>query len=165
MSNSKTETEGYWRLTDFGNSNFFKAYSVLILLLETIVPLVILLVFNIITLIKFKSIMSKKKRLTNTKTKAKKATIKFTKLILALTFICILARTFDNITAIFKRLKTFYYFQISDEFTALIDLNKQIAYALLFAVHALDGILYFIYDKEIKRVFHQMFCAEKKLKE
>lgn len=150
--------QGYWTLSDFGNTSFFKVYSILILLLETAIPIVTLCVFNTLCLVKFNSLMKKKSEIISASDeKIKKSKTRFFKLIIIITTMSILSHIPDSVTAIFKRAKFFYQFTLSDEIDAAIDLAKQIFTLFVLAAHSLDVVFYFLYDKQIKIELFKIF--------
>ncbi len=154
MSDSPTETMGYWALTDFGKTSFWKLYSVIIVFIEFILPVLTLCVINAISWAKLRDTLSTKTRITpKNERNNQKANVRFTKIIIILTSICILTRFFDGVMAIFYRLKLFLELNLSDELTALTDLIKFVSLFLMYASHALDGLIYYFYDTNFKRIF------------
>ena len=144
----------YWTLTDFGKTPFFKLYAVLLLLLENVLPLILLIVMNLINHFKFKSIMKRKVQvISDADVRADKANNRFTKLIITLTFICIVTRSFDTLFAVYNRVRLFFGIVLSDELEALLNLLRACSFFLLFGGHACDGILYFFFDKNLKSLF------------
>lgn len=156
-SDSPTETKGYWKMTAFGETLFFQLYSVLALLVETVIPLTTLIVFNTISLVKFRKIMEAKRQMQNgQKNKhAGEASERYTKLIIGLSFIAILVRSFDTVISIFYRIKIFYEIQFSPVMTSLLDLVYSLDFLLLTVTHSLDGIFYYIYDSQMRTLFRQ----------
>ena len=155
-SNRADETKGYWTLTEFGETTVFKCYSLILLVFETIIPLLILIILNVATLYTFNKLMTNKQRRTSQSSdnrNALKANGRFTVLIIALTFICIVTRVFDSSSAIYYRVNLFFDVQLSDLQLALIICLKHIFLFLLFTAHSLDGLMYYIYDKKMSSIF------------
>ena len=92
--------------------------------------------------------------------RADQANNRFTKLTITLTFICIVARTFDTIIAIFNRLRLVYGWILSDDLEALLKLVRAVSYFISFSAHALDGILYYFFDKKIKGLFIKDYTSQ-----
>jgi len=81
-------------VSEFGASFYFKIYSFFVLSLETIFPVVLLTVLNILCICKFKIYMKKKEHLIANNKESKKAKIRFSKMTNFLISICILNRVF-----------------------------------------------------------------------
>ncbi len=155
VSDSPTETLGLWTLTDFGNTLFFKVYSVCTLFLESILPLILLISLNTIVHTRFKKLMAKKSKALQKQSqkKAEKANNTFTRLIITLTFICIVSRTFDTSIDVFVRAKIFFHFPLSDELYAMAYFIRYVAIFVLLTSHALDGLLYYFFDRNFRALF------------
>jgi len=95
----------YWKLSQFGSSMGFKAYFLLSFLLESVIVVIILSVYNSMAVSKFHDKMTNKIQLTKKKTKAEKADIRFTKYSLVLTIIGLISRTLDMLAGIFVRIE------------------------------------------------------------
>ena len=147
---------GFWTLTEFGLSTFFKVYSLILLLFETIIPLGVLITISVISLRKFRKLMISKRSISMDGSYIIAAEMNFTRLIIALTSICILTRTFDSIMAIYYREKLFFDIKFSETLDAMLYFIKHISTGLLFGAHSLDGLLYYSYDIQMKRLFNQI---------
>jgi len=147
---------GFWTLTEFGLSTFFKVYSLILLLFETIIPLGVLITMSVISLRKFRKLMISKRSISMDGSYIIAAEMNFTRLIIALTSICILTRTFDSIMAIYYREKLFFDIKFSETLDAMLYFIKHISTGLLFGAHSLDGLLYYSYDIQMKRLFNQI---------
>ena len=108
----------------------------MLLMAESVLPVISLTVTNIIAVVKFRNVMKKKREIAIT-----------------LTFICVIARTFDATFAIFSRVRLFLEIVVSDELEALFGLFRGISFAVMFTEHALDGVLYYIFDKNMRTIF------------
>ena len=149
-SNSPTETAGYWRLTAFGKT--IQLYALVVLFFESLIPTLLLVVLNIISLIRFKMMMN---RVTPTAL-MRHVEIKLVRLVLILTFICIFTRMLDNLTEFFARGLFVLGTQLSSEMESLRILSRQTAIFFLFGAHALDSILCYFYDRHLKYVACQL---------
>jgi hypothetical protein len=85
-SNSSTETEGYWQLTEFGEAKYFQVYSFAFLVIERLIPTLLLIVLNITSLIKFKLMIFSMAQTSFSRS----VDSNLVRLVLFLTFICIL---------------------------------------------------------------------------
>lgn len=143
-SDSPTETKGYWIPSAIGQTVLFKIYIFLVLFLESVLPLISLLVMNIIAVVKFRKI---KTMIANVIEQRTQETLsRYTKLIIILTFICISTRSLDTTLAIYRRVNLFIGIVMTDKLEALFQLFRHFSLFLLFAEHALDGVLYYIFD-------------------
>jgi len=68
----KTEIKNfaYWKLSQFGLSISFKVYVVILFLVESVIVVIILSVFNSMAITKFRGIMTNKTKVTKEKTKS-----------------------------------------------------------------------------------------------
>lgn len=136
-------------LTELGENMFFKLYLAFLFLLEDIFLIISLTSLNFIALFKFRKMMKEKRRvLVTEKRHIHKAQIRFTKLILALTFICILTRFSDTVVAILNVAAAEAAYDIKE-------VLRTLSFFLLIASHALDGILYFTYDMQLGKVLRR----------
>jgi hypothetical protein len=172
LSNSPTETSGYLMFSTSSKNIFNSLVAPMgVLFLEIVFPILHLTTFNIVALLRFKKVIDNKRKVLNDpsgKSKrnklSEKANHRFTRLIITLTFICILTRVFDMLTSILMRLKRsvdllgpngFLDSFLSNENNALLFLLKQTSFMLLFWSHALDGVLYFFYDKQMESLWNK----------
>lgn len=156
-SDSPAETSGYWTFSEFGLTKHMKLYSIFVLLLESLIPLISLIVMNSIAQLKFSEIMKKKRAIISNDLRAKKASHRFTRLIITLTLISIITRAFDTSLAIFFRARLLTGMAVSIELNALVKLLRAAAFFLQFAGHALDGLLYFFFDSQLRSLFRNPF--------
>ena len=166
------ETEAYFQLgiSDFGQTVYFKIFGITLAILESVVPLVSLSVLSLASLFKFRKVMNEKKRLTiiadtnelmtERMVHIDQASIRITKLIIALTLIQILTRLFDASTTILARLSITY-----DEAKTLCDSLpmslKKLSQFLLISVHSLDGVFYFVYDNQLRRALERLLIVRR----
>jgi len=153
ISDLPTETKGFWTFSNFGETNIFRYYVLILMLFETVIPITILAVFNLLSVHRFKKIMKEKIRRQQENKRAEKANIRFTKLIIALTFICIVIRSIDSCSAILYRMILFFRINLTEDQSAVMYLVKHSLLALMFISHALDCSLYYMFDNQIKTLF------------
>lgn len=79
----------------------------------------------------------------------------YTRLILALSFICIVTRTFDTAMSIFNRVRVVKGITASNEVDALLRLIRRLSYLLIFAEHGLDVCMYYFSDSTFKGFFRR----------
>ncbi len=165
ISNSPSETKAYWNYSNYSFSTIAtRLYLAFFVSVEVVVPLIILIVLNLIALFKFKKIIAAKRRIqSNNESKIEKSEIRFTRLILMLTLICIITRTFDAITGVFSRFKFNGFVIASKEYDGITYIFKIVSLFFLFVSHALDGLLYFVYNKQMQYSFKLLKCCKKKI--
>jgi len=142
-------TESYFRTNEFGETSIFQIYVVLLIFLESFIPIVVLFVLNAISLMRFLKLVrvSRNNRNEASYTNSK---IQITRLIILLTFICFATRVFDFIIITTIRLISTLKMNQIDEIVTLLYLLRAISFLLLFVAHALDGVLYYFYDRHLK---------------
>jgi len=146
-SNSTNESTRYLTLNEFGKTKLYRVYMNLSVLVETLIPVVALLTLNAISLIRFKKLMTHLGPNRSFK-------IQTFRLIIMLTFISLITRTFDLAVSVAIRLRVFYKtnVNINTEIDAVLLLMRTVSFFLLFAAHALDGLFYYVYDRTLKSV-------------
>lgn len=139
-------------MTAFGETSYFRLYSLIVLLFSDTFPTLLLIILNIVTVIKLKLTLS---RMAQTSF-LRQVEINLVRLVLILTFICIFTRVFDTATSFLIRFNTVFGIELSEEAKSWEELLKQMAYFCLFAAHALDGIFCYLYDRHLKYVACQL---------
>ena len=120
-------------LSKLGNSALFSFYYLLVFVLESILPIILLLVLSILNINEFKKFMRKKMVKSNDgQRKIKLAEIKFTKVILVLTFLFVLARLFDLLSGILYRLISIGVINYSQVVFSIINFVRQASYFIEF---------------------------------
>jgi len=137
------------KLNKFGVSGVFTAYFFSIFLIETVIPLAIHLFLNIVSIYKFKNLMERHANLTNNQTEARMAEVRFTKMVLLLSFITSVTRILDLIFTIGNRI---YYIQpnffqpgASDQ----IMFGKSLSNLIVYGAFALDALVYLTMDNNL----------------
>lgn len=176
VSNSN-KSKGYWTKTDFGRTNALEIYLFLSTLWEGVIPLAMLVCFNMKSLALFNQIVEKsggadnqddlemesfredyinqsslemRKRFTDVNNR-------FTKMVISLTFICILTRSSDVVAGIFFFTR-FCFPDIFGEYYSLEQFILALGMFTLIGAHALDGLLYYYYDRHMNKLllnFHE----------
>jgi len=146
----KGKTNGTFvkQASEFGSSKFLTYYSIFILVL-TVAAIIILFLINVVSIYKFKLFLERHAHLTNNQTQAKKREIRFTKMTLILTTICVLSRTFDLIAIFLNRPVNLNSAQYSTDYIKLTSLLRDAATLFIYTVHAFDGLLYLKMDTNL----------------
>ena len=139
--------------TMIGQSQFYSYYVLVSLFIETVIPMCLLFIFSIMNITEFKKIMANKLKMVGEENQRMRRTeLRFTKLIIILTFIFILAHTLDTMSTISMRfVNILQLLGPSQPFTlSIISLCRQISYFVVFFQHATGIFVYFLMDKNIK---------------
>jgi len=145
------------RFNKFGSSDFFKAYFFLLLIIENVIPLVILIYLDIISIIKFKSLMEMHAHLTRNQIESKKAEERFTKMVLILSGITAVVRILDLLITIANRL----YMIAPGQSNNIITLLKSIVNLILCMSLAFDLLVYLKMDKKIWKLVKTLMRLKK----
>ncbi len=149
------------KLTKFGASNYFFYYYTFLFLMETVIPIVILVFLNSVSVYKFKKIMDKKGHLTKNQTEGKQAEIRFCILIFTLTTICILSRLLDFGITLPFRLTILNPNLFEPRIVKLLGFLKCLTNLFLYSTQALDGILYLKMDSNLwKLIIKTLGCKK-----
>ncbi len=158
---SKSRGKFEKQLTQFGTSKVYSAYFLGVFLFETIFPILVLVVLNVVSVYKFKKLMNKKGHLTKNRTEGKLAEVRFTKMVFILTSICILSRVMDFIITFFYRLTIINRLIFSPGSVRLLLFLMSLTNLFLFAVQALDGLVYLIMDRNLWKLSLKIFKLKK----
>lgn len=160
LSNSPNETRGYWTLNEFGKTKFFGVYALVIILLEFVIPLAMLIVLNLKSLIIFRRMlgMLANRRADQETRRFLDFNTRFTKLVIILTFICILTRTFDMMVNLGHRAVLLFFPDASDELVELFLFLRTVNFLVLITAHAFDGLFYYLYDAKMRNLLGK-YCT------
>lgn len=152
---------GHMKVTNFGGTMFFKLYAFLFSIVQNIIPTLVLVILNTVSLVKFKRFISKKRRNASVKrSKINGSEERFTRLILALTFIGIINHFLEFVANTFYRLKVLQVVEFSLRFAEMISVMKIFSLFCKFLEHALDTMLYFVYDTNLRSLVFNLFKKE-----
>lgn len=134
-------------MTDFGELKYLKVYFFSEVFIESVIPTLLLIILNIISLVKFKIVINRVAQIPY----IRNVEINLVKLALFHTFICICVRLLDIAPELIIRFQILFNIQSSNEMESLRLLLKQSANFILFGAHAFDSILFYFYDSNLKR--------------
>lgn len=149
------------QLTEFGTSKLYSAYLLFVLFIESILPILFLSTLNVVSVLKFKRLMAKKGHLTKNRTEGKLAEIRFTKMVLILTTICLLSRAMDFAVSSIYRLTIIEDSIFSPTSIRLLLFLMSLIHLFLFSVQALDGLVYVMMDMNLWRLILVTFKLKK----
>jgi len=146
-----------FKLTNFGQSSIFQCYAAGTFILETVLGVCILGVFNVLSAISFRQKMIRKGHLLRNRTVTRKAEVIYTKMVFILTTICFITRLLDAVTGAFFRSILLDIYKVSDETKSLVSFYTDISFMLLLAAHAFDNWVYFLMDPNLRRCTRELF--------
>ncbi len=161
----ESEVKGtfYWKTSSFGSTMYLRIYAVIVFLIENFIPVVLLLIFNVKSTRKFRALMAAKALVQQTLSKrAANAQKHFTKYILVLSMLSLVAHIGDTLIGLVNRLT---YTRIVPEFdreqTVIRDLCRQGTLTFMYALHAFEGLIYLKMDANLKTLIRGFFYGNK----
>jgi hypothetical protein len=146
-----------WELNEFGSSIYFKVYVMVVLFMETLVPLTLLTVLNCIAAKKYSTIDPPNVRLTtDTVVQRRQAENRCTRMILIMTTVCIVTHLLDLFSAIGMRIESLGLIEISQEMSVLNTFFRQVTFLIILAAHSFDGVFIFGMDSNLRRISLKM---------
>ncbi len=134
-------------------SGIFTVYYFLIILFESVIPLVILLFLYILSIKKFKQTMQTHTKLTRNETESKKAV----QLLTLLTVLTVLTRILDFFTSIYSIITFIYLDHLNTGFDDLLNFSKSLNSLFLYGNLALDALIYISMDKNLRVLVLKLF--------
>ncbi len=147
-------------LTEFGRSKFVIIYVTLVYILETFIPQILLIVFNVFSILKFHETMINKRRIAGNRNiimRSRRAQMKFMRIQIILSSICIVTRVIDLVSGILIRLAGLDQIDESSGKYEAIKKFSDFSSFLLYVVHAFDGLLFFKMDRNLRECARAVF--------
>ncbi len=145
-----------WEFNSFGDSIYFKAYILVVLLMETLMPLIILTVLNIISIKGYRTRNRSNIGLTNTRLILRRESEnRITRMIMIMISLCIVVHLLDFISSLGQRIKGLNIFVLSDQMDILIPFFRQATFLIIFISHTVDDLLIFGMDKNLKKIVYE----------
>ncbi len=163
VANSTTISTYSTELSQFGTSSVFLAYSLALVLVENVLPVLIMIFLNAVSVSKFKRLMYTHGHLTRNQTDAKKREVRFTKMILILSSICIVSRLMDMISSMAYRVTILNPAMFSQATIDLTVFFRNLTNLCLYAVNSLDALVYFKMDTNLWKIILNFFKVGKKV--
>ncbi len=142
--------------TEYGLSDILKIYTLLIFLLETIFILLILFVLNFICVNKFRACMLNKDSLIASRNEENKTEMRFCRMTIILTTLCILVRLFHFLNTIYPRLSALFN-GISETESISIKFFQALTVAILTASVCVEPFVYFRMNKNLATIIKGLF--------
>lgn len=131
-------------------------YVFIVFLIETLLSIVALLVLNIIAVIGLGTLKRRVTPIVTSDISYRHSRVQATLLTIILTLICVLTRGFNCTVA-------FYYTAFIESTSSDRDISLLFSagsFCLLFVAHALDGLLFYCYDRKLRAAFSKMLAFE-----
>ncbi len=146
-----------WEFNAFGSSIHFKVYVMVVLFMETLVPLTILAVLNLIAARKYSSMIPPTVGLTTECLKRRRrAENRCTIMILIMTTVIIVTRILDLIAATGQRTVSLGIYKVTKEMSVLITFFRQVTFLITFTTHSFDCVFIFGMDSNLRRIALKM---------
>jgi len=156
----KFEDQYVLELTEFGHSKFVVVYVTLVYVLETFIPQILVILFNVFSIRKFRESVRIKRRIagsTKIIMKGRKAQIRFITIVISLSTLCIVTRAIDLTSGILIRLAGLNLITESSTKYEAIKKFSDFSYFLIYLVHGFDGLLFFKMDKNLRKYVRAIF--------
>jgi len=125
--------------------------------METLAPLTLLTVLNFIAAKEYRLMDTSNIGLTSASIiQRRDAEIRWTKLILIMTSVCIVKHLLDLISALGQRIRGLGMYEMTEEMSALISFFRQATYLIIFSIHAFDGVFIFGMDSNLRKIGKKM---------
>ena len=148
-------------LNSFGQTQVFSFYYLLLIVIESVIPVCLLFVFSVMSILKFKQIMKKIifpiNILTRNLHRKKKMQLKFTKMILILTAIVMLAHIADLLSALSYRLLVVGDDAYSPQIYSLVNFGRTLVFFILYLQYSIGIFIYTSNDKNIYLLVRKLF--------
>ena len=151
----------YWRVSKFGKTIMMKAYAILCILPETVVPSIVLVVMNIVTLRAFKKRLKIKARIKKQqKIMFKKSEIRYTRIILIMSTLFVITRLGDSIGSFINRSIILLEFDKESNQVSIANCFRQITIFFYFSLHSFDMLLFAIMDTRFSGLVKKIFLKK-----
>lgn len=145
----------YAARTEFSKTNTFKVYVICITLLESVIPIVLLIIFTLIARAKFKQRFRRRQDaggMVNNRERINREDSQFSRLVLVIMAIFITSRSIDMIGALLLRFQVFIFYETDFKRDAIIYLVRQLTLLVLFAAHAFNSLVYYAMNSKLKQI-------------
>lgn len=144
----------YTARTEFSKTDTFKIYVICIFLLESVLPIILLIIFSIVAMVKFNKLVKRYQGVSGVVGDAerlKREDVQFSRLILVIMGIFITTRFIDMIAGIFVRYRAFIN-NTYDKIDSILFFVRQLAFLLLFTAHAFSSLIYYAKNSKLKQI-------------
>ncbi len=156
---NKNSTDKYMmETTKFGKTTIMAFYSIVLLILESVVPIILNAVLAILIILKFKDVISKKIALNSrNRLKLSEREMNFTKITTLITIIFTILKIFDFMSSTPMRFLTFFSTSLSDRLISVFNFIKVFVFLLTYLQYTFNIFIYLLIDKNFFKVFKSYF--------
>ncbi len=137
------------KFNDFGLSIYFRFYAFFMFFIGILIPLLIFLFLNIVSIIRFKILMDTHENLTDSQKKVKVTKYRFIKTVLLLSLITLTTRFIDLVTSTLNRIGSLFPSTFDQRTFELITFSKSCSFFFVSISLAFDALIYMRTDKNV----------------
>ncbi len=153
-------TDQYYKLQSsrFASSLFAKYYATIEFVIETILPIVLLIIFSLIAKAKFHNLVNRgTSNLVTAADDISQMELRFSKMILISTFVFLCTRIIDFAASLPTRLVYFSYVEASPGLVSVARLMRQLSSITFVLAHSLSSVFYFRIDQNLRKLLTKIF--------
>jgi hypothetical protein len=148
--NINNSTLYYSVFTDFGNSEVYHYFIFLAAIIESVIPIFILIFMTILNIRCFNKVMKKKLEVNRSlSNKIKSSEMNFSRMVISMTFFFIVAHVFDCSGALSVRYFKIFNITINQNIFSKVNLYRQFCVFMLFFHYSICFIICLAMDKNI----------------
>ena len=146
------EADSYtWTRSEYGQSKIAQVYVLLVFIVESIIPCLCLLILFVIAKFKFnKVIKNSSSMLASDPASLVSLEMRFSRFTLIMMSIFLFTHILDLFVGIAHRLVFVIGMDVTSELASLINFTRQFTYLVIFSSHALNSLLYYIMDRNLR---------------
>ena len=158
------EADSYtWTRSEYGQSTIAKVYVILVFIVESIIPCFCLLILFVIAKFKFnKVIKNSSSMLASDPASLVSLEMRFSRFTLIIMSIFLFTHILDLFVGIANRLVFVIGMDVTSELASLINFTRQFTYLVIFSSHALNSLLYYIMDRNLRDLLPNRYLYVKK---
>ncbi len=144
--------------SQFAATQFAKYYATIEFVIETILPIVLLIIFSLIAKAKFHSLVDRgTSNLVTAADDISQMELRFSKMILISTCVFLCTRIIDLAASLPIRLVYFSYVEASPELVSVANLMRQLSSITFVLAHSLSCVFYFRIDQNLRKLLSKIF--------
>ena len=158
------EADSYtWTRSEYGQSKIVEVYVLLVFIVESIIPCLCLLILFVIAKFKFnKVIKNSSSMLASDPASLVSLEMRFSRFTLIIMSIFLFTHILDLFVGIANRLVFVIGMDVTSELASLINFTRQFTYLVIFSSHALNSLLYYIMDRNLRDLLPNRYLYVKK---
>lgn len=150
---TKVGDSWYAARTMFTQEDIFKIYILLVFIIENVLPTVLLITFSLIANAKFKKRvrMNQETGMVRSSEELRKDEIRFSRMIMVITIVFSVTRSFDLIVGLAFRVIIFIA-PSNYEIKVIMNFFRQLAYLFLISANALNSLIYMSMKSKLRQI-------------